>query len=304
MPFQHTPVLLKETIEFITPQRGGTFVDCTLGGGGHAKAISELLTPNSELLTPNSELIAFDQDQDAIEAAKKNLAQFTNIIYIQDNFRNLKKHIKEPINGILFDLGVSSWQIDEASRGFSIQQDGPLDMRMDKRQNLDAESIINSYPIEELTKIFFEFGEERFSRRIARAIEKERAINPIKTTGQLKTVIEEATPGWKKRETLSRIFQALRIAVNQELESLQAALNDAINLLAPGGRIIVLSYHSLEDRIVKNTFKQAKQDGKLNILTKKPVTANEEEINLNSRARSAKLRAAEKREQKALTHQA
>jgi 16S rRNA (cytosine1402-N4)-methyltransferase len=299
MNFRHIPVLLNEAIDFLAPQRGGTFVDCTLGGGGHTKAI---LNPHP-LAINRVRIIAFDQDADAIEAAKKNLAEYTNITYIQDNFRNLKKHIKEPINGILFDLGVSSWQIDEAARGFSFQHDGPLDMRMDKRQKLNAESIINTFSAEELAKIFFELGEERFSRRIARAIEKERKNTPITSTLQLKTIIEKATPGWRKRETLSRIFQSLRIAVNQELESLQNALTDAINLLAPEGRIVVLSYHSLEVRIVKNTFRHFKENGQLNILTKKPIFPSEEEIASNSRVKSAKLRAGEKVAPKALIHQ-
>ncbi|MDI6731023.1 MAG: 16S rRNA (cytosine(1402)-N(4))-methyltransferase RsmH [Candidatus Margulisbacteria bacterium] len=293
MNFQHVPVMLNEVAAFLAPQRGGTFVDCTLGGGGHVKALLQPspANPKPSPLSQGERVFAFDQDVDAIEAAKRNLAQFNNITYIQDNFRNLKKHIKEPINGILFDLGVSSWQIDEPSRGFSLQKDGPLDMRMDKRQKLDAAAIINHYDPDDLAKIFFEFGEERFFRRIAKAIVSYRESHPIRTTFELKAIVEKATPGWRKRETLSRIFQSLRIAVNQELECLHTALEDAIDLLSPSGRIVVLSYHSLEDRIVKQTFKHA---GQLKILTKKPVTATEEEVNLNPRAKSAKLRAAEK----------
>ncbi|MFC1511487.1 16S rRNA (cytosine(1402)-N(4))-methyltransferase RsmH [Candidatus Margulisiibacteriota bacterium] len=190
--------------------------------------------------------------------------------------------------GFLFDLGVSSYQIDEAARGFSIKKDGPLDMRMDKSQKLTASDILNRSSQEELEKIFKEYGEERFSRRIAKAVEQQR---PLTTTKQLKEIVEQAIPTWKKRESVTRIFQALRIAVNQELDSLKLALSDAIELLRPGGRIVVISYHSLEDRIVKQTFRQAEQ---LKVLTKKPLRANEAEISSNPRARSAKLRAGEK----------
>ena len=276
-----------ETIDYLNLKAGGTYVDCTLGGGGHTEALlRKSQNPKSKI-----QIFAFDQDADAIAAAKEKLSAFGNITYIHDNFSNLKKHIKAPVDGILFDLGVSSRQIDAGQRGFSIREDGPLDMRMDQGQKLTAEEIINHYPQAEMEKIFFEFGEERFSRRIAASIIKNR---PLKTTFGLKEVIEKAIPTWKKRESVTRIFQALRIAVNQELGHLALALQDAIELLNPGGRIVVLAYHSLEDRIVKHTLKNAAKENQSKILTKKPVLAGEDETSLNARAKSAKLRAGEK----------
>lgn len=286
MPY-HIPVLLKETLELLNPQEGKVFVDATLGGGGHAEA---LLTQNSEL-----KIIAFDQDPDAIASAKERLSSHNNIEYIQDNFRNLKKHIKEPVDGMLFDLGISSYQIDTSSRGFSVQKDGPLDMRMDQTQKINAADMVNTFRQEDLTKIFFEFGEERFSRRIAKAIINKRDNQKIETTQQLKEIIEKAIPTWKKRESVTRIFQALRIAINNELDNLKTALVDAIDLLKPGGKIVVISYHSLEDRITKHTFRSANKEGQLDILTKKPILATADEVASNPRARSAKLRAGEKK---------
>lgn len=280
----HTPVLLNETIDYLNLKAGGNYIDCTLGGGGHTEALlRKLQNPKSK-----TQIICFDQDADAIAAAKDKLSAFGNITYIHDNFSHLQNHIKSPVDGILFDLGVSSHQIDAGQRGFSMREDGPLDMRMDQSQKLTAAEIINHYPQEAMEKIFFEFGEERFSRRIAAAIIKNR---PLKTTFELKAVVEKAIPTWKKRESVTRIFQALRIAINQELDNLKTALQDAIDLLKPTGRIVVISYHSLEDRIVKQTFKNTKG---IKILTKKPVLAGEDEIALNSRAKSAKLRAGEK----------
>ncbi|MDD5382326.1 MAG: 16S rRNA (cytosine(1402)-N(4))-methyltransferase RsmH [Candidatus Margulisbacteria bacterium] len=275
--YQHTPVLLKEVIEFLNIKPGGLYVDCTLGGGGHAAAMKGV------------RLFAFDQDEDALAAARTKLFDNNNITYIHDNFANLKKHIQEPVDGVLFDLGVSSYQIDEPARGFSLQHDGPLDMRMDKSQKLTAEKIINSFRQADLEKIFKELGEERFSHRIAKAIITQREKEPIVSTVQLKQVIEKAIPTWKKRESETRIFQALRIYINNELENLKSALAAAIELLKPGGRIVVISYHSLEDRIVKHVFKE-----QLKVLTKKPVQPTDEETASNPRARSAKLRAGEK----------
>jgi len=287
MDFKHTPVLLKETIQFLNPKDNGTYVDCTLGGGGHVE--------NLKVQTSNLKIIGIDQDGEAIEAAKNRLAKFDNIEFIKDNFKNLKKIIQQPVDGILFDLGVSSHQIDTAERGFSIQKDGPLDMRMDKGSKTTAEEIINTYREEELQKIFKEFGEERFAHRIAKAICRKRALEKIKTTFQLKEIVGKAIPTWKKRESVTRIFQSLRIFINDELDVLKSALKDAIDLLKPGGRIVVISYHSLEDRITKHTLKEAKQALQLQILTKKPVQAGLEELSLNPRSRSAKLRAGEKK---------
>jgi len=286
IPYQHIPVMADEAIGFLNIKPGKVYVDCTLGGGGHLE--------RSQTPDPGSHFICFDQDIDAINAAKARLAKYNNITYINDNFSNIKKHLHQKVDGILFDLGVSSYQIDEPSRGFSIKSDGPLDMRMDKNTSLTAEEIINTYSLGELLKIFNEYGEERFAKKIADRIIKLRESSPIKTTFELKQIIEEAIPTWKKRESVSRIFQALRIAVNSELDSLQIALNDSIDLLNPGGRVVVLSYHSLEDRIVKHAFRDLSKNGILKLLTKKPVLANASEIELNSRSRSAKLRAAEK----------
>ncbi len=286
MQYKHIPVLLKESIELLNPKEGKTFVDCTLGGGGHTEEI--------KIRNPKSEIIGIDVDQDALDAAKERLAKYKNIEYVKDNFKNIKNIVKEPVDGILFDLGVSSYQIDEASRGFSVQKDGALDMRMDKSQKLTAEEIVNNFKPDELEGIFSEYGEERFSRRIAKAIVAKREIHTLRTTFQLKEIIEEAIPTWRKRESVTRIFQALRIAVNRELGNLKTALQDAIELLAPGGRIAVISYHSLEDRIVKQIFRKAKGDGKILILTKKPVRPSAGEISSNPRAKSAKLRAGER----------
>ena len=278
--------MLNETIKFLTPKEGGVYVDGTLGGGGH--------TRNLKLQNPNLKIYGFDLDEQAIAAAKENLKEFANIIYINDNFKNLKKHVNEPVDGILLDLGISSHQIDEAGRGFSIRHDGPLDMRMDKSQPLTAEKIVNNFKQEELQHIFREFGEERFAHRVAKAIIKVRTTENITSTQELKKIIEKAIPTWRKRESVTRIFQSLRIAVNFELDNLKIALRDSIDLLKPGGRLVVIAYHSLEDRIVKHALRHAAAESKLNILTKKPLTATDEEIALNRRAKSAKLRAAEK----------
>ena len=281
IPYQHSPVMPEEVAGWLAPSAGKTIVDCTLGGGGHAERI----------LKAGARVIAFDQDEEAVAAAKQRLAGSKDIEYINDNFSKIGEHIKNKVDGFLFDLGVSSYQIDAPVRGFSLQSDGPLDMRMDRRQKRTAEDIINLAGEDELCKIIKEYGEERFARRIASSIARQR---PVSTTFQLKEIVEKAIPTWKKRESVTRVFQALRIAVNRELERLKAALLAAIGLLKPGGRMVVLSYHSLEDRIVKQAFRQAAQDGILKIMTKKPQLAAEAETAANPRARSAKLRAAEK----------
>ncbi len=288
--YQHTPVLADETVQFLAPAPGKTLVDATLGGGGHSLKIKSQ--------NPKVKIIGFDQDDDALAAARENLAQYPDITYIHDNFSHLNKQIKEKVDGILFDLGVSSFQLDEGGRGFSLRQDGPLDMRMDKSAKLTAADIVNSWPAEELTRIFYEYGEEKFAKRIAQAIEKvrneDRGMRNIRTTFELKEIIEKAIPTWKKRESVTRIFQALRIAVNNELNVLEQALDQAIELLKPGGRLVAISYHSLEDRTVKRAFRGAAQNGILQLLTKKPVRAGAAELAANPRANSAKLRAAEK----------
>lgn len=284
--YQHRPVLARESLEFLNLTAGKVFVDATLGGGGHSLQIKN---QKSKI-----KIISFDQDEDALKAAQERLSGFSGIEYVHDNFSHLKDHVKEKVDGVLFDLGVSSHQIDESSRGFSLQQDGPLDMRMDRGLKLTAGDIVNNWPAEELARIFYEYGEEKFSRRISNSICVIRNTSPINTTFQLKEIVEKAIPTWKKRESVTRVFQALRIAVNNELENLKQALGQAIELLKPGGRIVVISYHSLEDRIVKRSFRESAKNGILKLLVKKPVLAGAEEIAANPRARSAKLRAAEK----------
>ena len=277
--------MIEETTDLLAPSQGKIIVDCTLGFGGHSAAI----------LSKGANVIGIDQDLDALRAAEVRLSEYQNIRYVQDNFANIEKIVKEPVDGVVFDLGVSSYQIDQALRGFSIRGEGPLDMRMDQGKGITAADIANDYPQEELERIFFEYGEERFSKRVAGAILARRRIKPIETTFELKEIIEKAIPVWKKRESVTRIFQALRIAVNSELDNLKKGLNGAVKTLKKGGRIVVISYHSLEDRIVKKFFVEQKNNGILNIITKKPVIAKEEEVLANPRAKSAKMRAAEKK---------
>jgi 16S rRNA (cytosine1402-N4)-methyltransferase len=302
--FSHVPVLLKESISLLNIKPGGTYIDATLGGGGHAKAILEA--------SKTAKLIGIDRDIDALNAAKSALKEFgERVEFIQANFSDLRTIFNErrtKIDGILFDLGVSSYQIDASDRGFSFREDAPLDMRMDRSKGQTAEEMINTLDIVELERIILEFGEERFFKRIASAIVR---IRPIKGTLSLANIIKHAIPKTSPQFTtksIARVFQAFRIAVNGELDSLRTALMDSIDLLAPQGRIVVISYHSLEDRIVKNTFKAESIDcicpprqpqctcdhkKKLTIITKKPVIASPEELEVNPRARSGKLRAAE-----------
>ncbi|MCK9583333.1 MAG: 16S rRNA (cytosine(1402)-N(4))-methyltransferase RsmH [Candidatus Cloacimonetes bacterium] len=307
MSSYHQPVMAKTCIDLLQLQAGGIYVDATLGGAGHALAMYQA--------QPKIRLYAFDQDEEAIAEAGQRLAGYDPVL-IQANFRDLRTSLAynkvKGIDGILFDLGVSSHQIDDAERGFSFDKDAALDMRMDRGQELSAGQIVNEFPLGELKRIFKEYGEENASGRIARAIENARASRAITTTKELATIIESVA-GVGSKESLKtkvRIFQALRIRVNDELGALSSALVDAINLLNPGGRIVVMSYHSLEDRIVKNTFKLEATDcicppaiincicehhSKLKIITKRPLTPDAEEISSNVRSRSAKLRVAEKK---------
>lgn len=302
----HRPVMLNTCITQLKLKAGGIYVDATLGGGGHSHAIL--------MANPKIKLYGFDQDEEALEVASELLGDYPAVL-IKANFRDLRTqlayHKVKGIDGILFDLGVSSHQIDEASRGFSFDKDAALDMRMDKQQKLTAADVVNTYPLFELKRILKEYSEDNASGRIARAIERAREHKDIASTRELAEIIESVV-GVGTKESLKskvRIFQALRIEVNDELGALSAALTDAINLLRPGGRIVVMSYHSLEDRIVKNAFRLAAQDcicppamincncdhrRKLKIISKRPLTANPEEISENIRSRSAKLRVAEK----------
>lgn len=287
----HVPVLLTEVIKYLNPQNNENFIDCTVGAGGHSLAILEKISPKGKLL-------AIDLDPKSLQLLKSKINE--NIILVHGNFKDLKKLVQKknfgPINGILFDLGLSSWQIEKSGRGFSFKKNEPLNMAFAK-QILTAKQIINTWPEKELLNIFYKYGEEKYSRRIAKEIIQEREVKPIKTTFQLRDIVLRVAPSSRNRRgqesrVLARIFQALRIAVNNELESLKQGLEQALEILESEGRLVVISFHSLEDRIVKNFFRENKKDGILEILTKKPITASEDEINKNSRSRSAKLRAA------------
>ncbi len=299
----HTPVLLEEVIKYLDPKPGQKFIDATADGGGHALAIFERIVPGGKLLgiELDGELLS------RLELQIKNLEFKDSIILANDSYVNLKKIAAENdfvgADGILFDLGMSSWQIDEAGRGFSFQKDEPLDMRfahgqtvIDGRQ-LTAEEIINRYSYDELAEILKEYGEERFAKSIAAGITRARKERPIKSTFELAEIIKRSVPFWYRGGRIhfaTRTFQALRIAVNGELENLKTGLERGAEVLKAGGRIAVISFHSLEDRIVKNFLRNEAKKGKLAIITKKPVVANLTEITTNPRARSAKLRVAER----------
>ena len=301
MEFSHKPVMLNETIEMLDIKSSGIYVDGTAGGAGHSRAIAERLT--------TGRLFAFDRDPDAVKVATKRLGALPAEV-IHSNFSDMKQRLAErevtEVDGILLDLGVSSWQLDNAERGFSFHADAPLDMRMSK-EGVSAADLVNTLSTKELCRIFEEYGEEKFAYRIAENIEKERETEPIRTTFRLSDIISRSVPAAAKRNghPARKCFQALRIAVNGELQLLEPALNDAFDLLKIGGVLAVISFHSLEDRIVKRTFQKfcigctcppdfpvcvcgKKPRGKL--CTRKPVTASENELAENQRSRSAKLR--------------
>lgn len=308
--FEHVPVLLDAAISYLNPRDGGIYVDGTLGGGGHSEAI---LVRSS----PNGRVIGIDQDESALAAARRRLARFEGRVeFIHDNFANLTQVMQrlsiERVDGILLDFGVSSPQLDDPTRGFTYQADAPLDMRMNRRAVTDAATLVNTLSAAELAEIIRKYGEERWAWRIAEHIVREREKEPILTTGRLADVIKGAIPAAARRRgphPARRTFQALRIAVNRELEAIEAVLPQAVQLLRPGGRIVVISFHSLEDRIVKNYFRQAAspcqcppelpvcqcdRSPSLRILTRQPVVADEAEVERNPRSRSARLRAAER----------
>jgi len=287
----HKPVLLNEVIKYLDPKPGENFIDCTVGEAGHSLAILQKTESIGKVL-------GIDADFESLQRIKPQ----DGFILVNGNFRDLKriaeKHNFYPIDGILFDLGLSSWQIEESKRGFSFRNDEQLDMRFQLKTGSSraetAEEIINQWPEKELTEIFKKYGEEKFSFRIAKGIVQERENNLIKTTGHLREIILKFVPyGYTRRgkegRVLARIFQALRIAVNDELENLKIGLEKSLEILKPRGRIVVISFHSLEDRIVKNFFRGNES---LKILTKKPIVASEDETMSNPRSRSAKLRAA------------
>lgn len=291
----HQPVLLREAVQQLQPRSGGQYVDCTIGGGGHAE---EILRASA----PNGQLIGLDCDDEAIIASRERLQEFgTRVHLVRANFVELERVLMQvgvtTVDGVLLDLGVSSRQFDEPSRGFSFQREGPLDMRMDRQLEASARDILRTASLEELGQIFYTFGEERRARAIARRIVNERERNSIETTTQLAQLVERVLgPKRGRIHPATRVFQALRIAVNSELENLKRVLAGAVNVLKPGGRIAVISFHSLEDRIVKHFFigQSRNETPALRVVTKKPVIASEEEVESNPRARSAKLRVAEK----------
>lgn len=298
----HIPVMLKETLNLLITDRKGTYLDCTLGGGGHSKAILDEIGSEGSVL-------AVDRDAEAVKYASELLRDYKNFKACQISFSKLNE-LDEIVfgmkfDGILLDLGLSSRQIDDAARGFSYISESGLDMRMNRNDEMSALEVVNNYSEEELTGIFFKYGEENRSRKIAAAIVSQRAKKVIGTTKELTGIIASVTPSNFRIKTLSRIFQAVRIEVNRELEELDIVLKFSMDILKPGGRCAVMSYHSLEDRIVKNFIKDRSEGcicpknfpvcvcGKkpsVSALTKKPVTASEEEIATNSRSRSAKLR--------------
>jgi len=285
----HIPVLLKEVLHYLNPQPGENFIDCTLGGGGHTWKILEQSKPDGRVL--GIDLWSESIDQARQKAERLDLS--SRLILVHDNFARLKDVAEQnnftPVNGVLMDLGLSSDLLESSGRGFTFQKDEPLDMRYRSSDDLTARFILNSWPEEDLTYIFKNFGEERYARSIARAIVRTRKENKLETTQDLIRLLKQCLKRRFHTKSLARIFQALRIVVNQELNNLRRGLEGATEILSPGGRIVVISYHSLEDRIVKHFFKG--QAG-LQILTKKPVCPSEEEIKDNPRSRSAKLRAA------------
>ena len=309
--FHHITVLLHETIDQLDVQPDGIYVDATLGGAGHSEYLLSKLGDKGHLY-------AFDQVQTAIVNAKKRLAPYIErgmVTFIKDNFRNLKTRLNEvgveKIDGICYDLGVSSPQLDERERGFSYKQDAPLDMRMNQEAALTAYQVVNHYPYNDLVRIFFKYGEDKFSKQIARKIEQAREIKPIETTTELAEIIKSAKPAKelkKKGHPAKQIFQAIRIEVNDELGAADESIQQAIDLLAVGGRISVITFHSLEDRLTKQLFKEASTvdvpkglpfipddlQPKLELVSRKPILPSKEELEANNRAHSAKLRVARK----------
>lgn len=310
MEFSHVSVLAEECMQALRIRPEGIYVDATTGGGGHSMRIAQQLSPQGRL-------ICIDRDQDALEAAGHRLRDYSDrVTFVKSNFSEITQVLRglgvPGADGILFDLGVSSYQLDNGERGFSYMNDAPLDMRMDRSQVLTAREVVNTYTQEELKRILWEYGEERYSGRIAGAIVRRREERPIETTLDLAGVIRSAMPAAALREKqhpAKRSFQAVRIEVNGELRAVEQAMNDAVDALAPGGRLAVISFHSLEDRIVKSVFaQQAKgctcppefpvcvcgKKPRIKLISRGVITASETELEENPRARSAKLRVAEK----------
>lgn len=306
--FKHYSVLLEEAVEGLNIKEDGIYVDCTLGGAGHSLEILKKLT--------TGKLYAFDQDNVALENAKIKLSEYADkVVFIKSNFENLKEKLAEQnvyeVDGVLYDLGVSSPQLDTPERGFSYNYDTRLDMRMDTDASISAYEVVNEYSYHDLVRIFYRYGEEKFSKQIARNIEKKREIAPIETTFQLVDIIKESIPAAKRRtggHPAKRIFQAIRIAVNNELSVFENSLEQAIDIVKVGGRISVITFHSLEDRICKQIFNSYAKNkeipknlpilpneslSKLKLITRKPICPSDKELEENNRSRSAKLRVAE-----------
>lgn len=309
MEFKHIPIMLNEIITGLNINPDGIYIDCTLGGAGHSTEIIKRLSQNGRL-------IGIDKDEEALSVCKERLSKFQNVTFVHNDFKNIEEIFSElnlvQVDGVLIDLGVSSYQIDNAERGFSFNNNGRLDMRMDKSQEFSAYEVVNNYSEEKLVKIFYEYGEESFAKQIARNIIKARAEKPIETTFELKEIIENSIPKkilYKLGGASKKVFQAIRIEVNGELDKLNTTLEFLISKLKPGGRIAVLTFHSLEDRIVKNVFKQhstncicppkapiciCNHKADVVLINKKPIVASSEEMKQNSRSTCAKLRIIEK----------
>jgi 16S rRNA (cytosine1402-N4)-methyltransferase len=306
MALIHTPVLVKYVLHYLITDLNGVYVDCTLGTGGHFQAISKKLNPNAVL-------IGLDVDSSSVDYCKQNIQIPQKSILVNSNYSEIKKvcfrNGYTKVNGVLIDLGISSFELNNPERGFTYREDGPLDMRFSPQTIESAEHFINTASISTMTKIFKEFGEEKYSGKIAKSIEEKRRTTPIKTTKDLANIISQTVSSSFTAKTLSRIFQAIRIHINKELTTLKNALPQMLEMLAENGRLVVISYHSLEDRIVKQFMKRESSDcicppgfptckcnhkAQIEILTKKPIMPNVQEIKSNKRARSAKLRAAKK----------
>lgn len=309
MEFKHVSVLLEECIEALNIKKQGYYVDCTMGGAGHSSHIVSKLNNDGRL-------IGIDQDTDALKAARQKLKDYNNVIYVHNNFHNIYDILEEldieKVDGILMDLGVSSYQLDAGERGFSYMQDAPLDMRMNRDREFSAYDVINSYSEEDLYRIIKDYGEERFSKRIASFIVKRRNEKPIETTLELVDIIKAAIPAKARRDgphPAKRTFQAIRIEVNGELEILDKAIDDSVKKLNSNGRLAIITFHSLEDRIVKNKFRDLENPCKcpkefpicacgkkptVKVLSRKAIAPSDEEIEVNPRSRSAKLRVLEK----------
>ena len=309
MEFNHISVLLNETIEGLNIKPDGIYADGTLGGAGHSYQIASKLNGLGRL-------IGFDQDEDAIKASTERLKEFKNVTIVRSNYRNMKEELNNrginKVDGILLDLGVSSYQLDTVSRGFSYKEEAPLDMRMDNRNEVTARDIVNNYSQGDLFRIIRDYGEDKFAANIAKHIVKNREIKPIETTTELAEIVKAAIPMKFRKQgghPAKQTFQAIRIELNSELSVLKESLMDMIDLLNPNGRICIITFHSLEDRIVKNIFKEAEdpctcpknfptcvcgKKSKGKVITRKPILPSEEELKLNSRSKSAKLRIFEK----------